>query len=251
MSAAGRMSATGAMMHSTVEIPPVYGFPDLPESWDACALLVDKPKGITSFGVVRRIRSRVPVRKVGHAGTLDPMATGLLIILVGKATKRMEDFMGLPKEYEGMVRLGQTTASFDAETEVEASVGIDHLTDKNITEKAGEFEGDIQQRPPIFSAIKVGGERLYRKARRGESVEIPMRTVSVTRFATGPRVDRDVAISVSCSKGTYVRSLANDLGAALGVGGHLVALRRTAIGPYRVSAAWPFDELCAQLEKAE
>jgi tRNA pseudouridine55 synthase len=243
------MNAANGRMPSSSTAPVVYGSPDLPQNWESAVLLVDKPKGITSFGVIRQIRRRVPVRKVGHAGTLDPMATGMLIVLVGRATKSMESFMGLDKEYTGVVRLGEVTASFDAETPVEESLPVDHITDEAIRLAAGSLTGDVSQRPPVYSAIKVGGERLYKKARRGEEVEVPMRVVRVDRFDVAPRVDRDVEFLVACSKGTYVRSLANDLGAALGVGGHLAALRRTAIGPYRVEQAWDLDVLCDLLER--
>ena len=215
-------------------------------------LLVDKPPGISSFGVVKRIRHRVPVRKVGHAGTLDPMATGLLIILVGKATKSMEQFMGLDKVYTGTIRLGQTTPSYDAESEVLTESPVDHLSDRDISVAATALTGPIDQRPPAFSAIKVGGERLYRKARRGdEDIELPVRRVRVDTFETAARQERDVDFRVACSKGTYIRSLAHDLGADLGVGGHLVALRRAAIGPYDVDEAWAFDALLDALEAAD
>ncbi|MFT5514080.1 MAG: tRNA pseudouridine55 synthase [Rhodothermales bacterium] len=228
--------------------PAVFGKRALPESWEAAVLLVDKPQGLTSFGVVKRIRHRVPVRKVGHAGTLDPMATGLLIVLVGRATKTMEQFMGLDKVYTGTIRLGQTTPSFDAETEASTAVPVDHLTDEHIKIGTRPLTGEIVQTTPVYSAVKVGGERLYKKARRGEDVVLPPRHVRVDRFETSPRVGPDVDFVVECSKGTYIRSLANDLGADLGVGGHLVALRRTAIGPHSVADAWEFEALLGALE---
>ena len=222
----------------------------MPDVWDAAVLLVDKPKGLTSFGVVKRIRYRVPVRKVGHAGTLDPMATGLLIVLVGGATKSMEQFMGLDKKYEGTIRLGEVTPSYDAETEVTVSVSLDHVTDEAIRREALELTGDVTQRPPAFSAIKVRGERLYKKARRGEDIELPPRHVRIDSFETDPRRDQDVDFRVACSKGTYIRSMAHDLGAALGVGGHLTALRRTAIGSHEVANAWKLEPLLDALEQA-
>ncbi|MBO6577339.1 MAG: tRNA pseudouridine(55) synthase TruB [Rhodothermales bacterium] len=211
-------------------------------------LLIDKPKGMSSFGVVKAVRRRVPVRKVGHAGTLDPMATGLLITLVGRATKAQDRFMGQDKRYTGTIRLGQTTASYDAESPVEQSVDTSHLTDDIIRQAVLPFTGDIEQLPPAHSAIKVGGERLYKKARRGETVLLPPRHVRVDRFEVAPLQGSDVDFEIHCSKGTYIRSLAHDLGAALGVGAHLIALRRTAIGDQQVSDAWGFEALIDALE---
>lgn len=217
--------------------------PTLPEHFTATVLPVDKPHGWTSFGVVKKVRWLTRVKKVGHAGTLDPMATGLLICLVGKATKQMEAFMHLPKTYEGTIRLGEKTPSYDAETEVTDRVDVDHLTDDDIAAAVKEFIGEIEQVPPMYSALKVGGERLYKKARRGETVERKVRRVEITAFRIAPREGRDIRFTISCSKGTYIRSIAHDLGEKLGVGGHLVALRRTAIGPFNVSEAWPIDAL--------
>lgn len=231
--------------------PPVFGKSGLPESWEAAVLLVDKPVGITSFGVVKRIRHRVPVRKVGHAGTLDPMATGLLIILVGRATKAMERFMGQDKIYTGTIRLGETTASYDAESDVLERRATEHLSDEDVATAARTFVGTIEQKPPAFSAIKIGGERLYKKARRGEDFALPLRSVRVDSFDVSPMRGSDVDFSVTCSKGTYIRSLAHDLGAELGVGGHLVGLRRTGIGDFRVEDAWELDDLLSQLEEQQ
>ncbi len=216
------------------------------------AVLVDKPPGMTSFGVVKRIRWATREAKVGHAGTLDPMATGLLVVLVGReATREQDRFMGLPKVYTGTVRLGETTASADAETTVEEREDARGVTEAGVAEAAQTFVGDITQTPPVYSAIKVGGERLYKKARRGdEDIVVPPRHVLVTAFETmnlrpGPGETMDVDLRVACSKGTYVRSLARDLGAALGVGGHLVALRRESIGPFSVDEAWALDAFVA------
>ena len=245
------MSEAAERKNSAVIEPPVFDRNGLPESWEAAVLLVDKPVGITSFGVVKRIRHRVPVRKVGHAGTLDPMATGLLIILVGKATKAMERFMGQDKIYTGTIRLGETTASYDAESEVLARRPTDHLSDADVATATRSFIGTIGQHPPAFSAIKIGGERLYKKARRGEDIELPLRSVRVDSFDVSPMRGADVDFSVTCSKGTYIRSLANDLGAELGVGGHLVGLRRTGIGAFSVDQAWELDELLSRLEEQQ
>lgn len=211
---------------------------------EPAALLVDKPQGITSFGVIKKVRWAVGVKKVGHAGTLDPMATGLLIVLVGRGATRQQDrFMGLPKVYTGTVRLGQTTASYDADEPVETTADASAVTDDEIDAALTPLTGEILQRPPIYSAIKKGGERLYKKARRGETVEIEPRPTTVTEFVVTARRGDDLDVRVACSKGTYVRSLAHDLGAALGVGGHLVALRRQAIGPFQVAEAWSLDAL--------
>ena len=211
---------------------------------EPAAVLVDKPPGITSFGVIKKVRWAVGIKKVGHAGTLDPMATGLLIVLVGRGATRQQDrFMGLPKVYTGTVRLGQTTASYDADTPVETTADASGVTGDQIDGALATLTGEILQRPPVYSAIKKGGERLYRKARRGETVEIEPRPTTVTEFAVTGRRGDDLDVRVACSKGTYVRSLAHDLGAALGVGGHLVALRREAIGPFRVSEAFALDAL--------
>lgn len=208
------------------------------------ALLVDKPPRITSFGVVKKVRWALRVKKVGHAGTLDPMATGLLILLVGRdATRQQDRFMGLPKVYTGTLRLGQTTPSYDADTPVETEADAGGVTDDDLERARAAFVGDILQRPPVYSAIKRGGERLYKKARRGESVEVEPRPTAVYRFDLTDRRGGDVDFRVECSKGTYVRSLAHDLGQALGVGAHLVALRREAIGPFRVDEAFALDAL--------
>ena len=217
---------------------------------DGFAILIDKPKGITSFGAIRRLRRVFGIKKVGHAGTLDPMATGLLIVLVGrKATREQDRFMGLPKVYSGAIRLGETTASYDIETPVEETKPTDHLTESDLESARQKFLGEIEQYPPMYSAIKVGGERLYKKARRGEMVEIKPRSVTISRFDLEKRRGSDVDFLVHCSKGTYIRSLAHDLGEELCVGGHLVALRREAIGPYRVEDAWGLEELVGEGER--
>ena len=211
---------------------------------EPAAVLVDKPGGITSFGVVKTIRWALRVKKVGHAGTLDPMATGLLIVLVGRnATRQQDRFMGLPKTYTATVRLGQTTTTYDAEGDIETEADAAGVSDGAIEAALADFRGDILQRPPIFSAIKKDGERLYKKARRGEEVEIEARPTSVYAFDVLDRRGDDVDVRVECSKGTYVRSLAHDLGQALGVGGHLVALRREAIGPFQASEAFDLNDL--------
>jgi tRNA pseudouridine55 synthase len=217
--------------------------PTLPASLERLVLPVDKPKGWTSFDAIRRLRRILGVRKVGHAGTLDPMATGLLILLIGRATKLMNRFMTLDKEYEGTIRLGETTASFDAETDVEERRDWSAVSEDDIERARQQFLGEIEQRTPAYSAVKMGGERLYKKARRGETIEAPPRQVRIDSFQLTGRSGHDVSFVVKCSKGTYIRSLAHEFGQALGVGAHLVALRRTAIGPFTINEAWTMPGL--------
>lgn len=220
-----------------------YPRPELPASLDRAVLPIDKPKGWSSFDVIRKLRGVLKVRKMGHAGTLDPLATGLLIVLVGRATKLMERFMNLPKEYVGTLRLGETTPTFDAESEVAERRDASHLSDADLDAARQKFLGPIRQQAPAFSAVKMDGERLYKKARRGEAVEPPTRDVDIHEFELTSRDGSDVAFRVRCSKGTYIRSLAHDFGRELGVGAHLRGLRRTAIGPYTVDDAWTIDQL--------
>ena len=190
----------------------IYGYPDLPAEYGRVVLLMDKPQGWSSFDVIRKLRRLLPVRKIGHAGTLDPMATGLLICLIGRATKLMETFMGLKKTYEGTLRLGAVTPSYDAETDVDDQCAWDHLTEVDLETARQLFLGEITQKPPMYSAVKVGGERLYKKARRGETVERPTRQVRIDAFDLTRWDDADVSFRVVCSKGTYIRSLAHDFG---------------------------------------
>ena len=219
-------------------------------------LLVDKPQGWTSFDVVNKIRYKLKHRlnvkkiKVGHAGTLDPMATGLLIICTGKFTRKLAEFQGLPKEYTGTLRLGATTPSFDAESDVEETFPISHITPELLEQARQQFLGDIEQVPPMFSAIKVDGQPLYKKARKGEVVEIAPRPVKIFEFELTHVNLPDVCFRVRCSKGTYIRSLAHDFGKALHSGAYLTALRRTRIGRFRIEDAWNLDDLVAFLEDA-
>ena len=193
--------------------------------------------------MIRRLRPLLGIRKIGHAGTLDPMATGLLICLVGRATKQMEHYLHLPKEYVGTIRLGESTPSYDAETDVVRQRPWQHVEDRQLEAARDTFLGSIDQIPPMYSAIKVEGERLYKKARRGEDVARPKRRVEIEVFELTGREGADVHFRVRCSKGTYIRSLANDLGETLGCGAHLVSLRRTAIGPVGVADAWTLEQL--------
>lgn len=206
-------------------------------------ILVDKPQGCTSFDVVRRLRRLLGIRKVGHAGTLDPMATGLLICMTGRATKQMSHLVDLDKTYCGTLRLGEATHSYDADTEVVRRVDPSHLTLDDLRKASKAFTGTIIQETPPYSAVRFQGERLYERARRGERGFRPPRVVTIESFDFGGLDGRDASFRVKCSKGTYVRALAHDLGEALGVGAHLIALRRTSIGPFEVADALTLDEL--------
>ncbi len=229
------------------ESVPVCRTGSLPEHWDPLILPVDKPKDWTSFDVIRKLRGLSPIRKMGHAGTLDPMATGLLIVLSGKATRLMNHFLGFDKEYTATIRLGQTTPSYDAETEVTLIRDASVVTDAMLDEHIPSFVGDITQQTPAYSAVKVEGERLYKKARRGERIKLPYRQVTVHGFEVTERRGDDVDVRIACSSGTYIRSLAHELGESLGVGGHLVQLRRTRIGSLNVDDAWELLPLTESL----
>jgi tRNA pseudouridine55 synthase len=206
-------------------------------------VLVDKPRGITSHDVVARARKSIGTRKIGHAGTLDPMATGLLILGVNSSTRLLTWIVGLEKEYVATIRLGAASTTDDADGEIDEPVDamtLAAVTDAAILAEVATFTGEIHQRPSSVSAIKVDGKRAYTLARAGETVVLPERAVTVSAFEIlavqrGRWIDLDVR--VRCSTGTYIRALARDLGAALGVGGHLTVLRRTSIGPFTVDAA--------------
>ena len=208
-------------------------------------LLVNKPYQWTSFDVVGKLRNSFkPLKlKVGHAGTLDPLATGLLIICTGKMTKQIDTFQAEEKEYTGTMVLGATTPSYDMETAQDKSFDISQLTEEMLRNNCRQFIGDIQQYPPAHSAIKVDGERLYEKARRGEDVELKLRNVTITGFELTRIELPEVDFRVVCSKGTYIRSLVNDFGAALGNGAYLSKLRRTRSGNFRIEDAWEVMEL--------
>ncbi|WKD85695.1 tRNA pseudouridine synthase B [Polaribacter huanghezhanensis] len=217
-------------------------------------LLIDKPLEWTSFQAVNKIRWHIRQRfhikkiKVGHAGTLDPLATGLLIICTGKQTKNITEYQGQVKEYTGTFTVGGTTPSYDLETEVNETFSTAHITDELIHNATKQFIGTIQQRPPIFSAIKKDGKRLYELARKGETTEIATREITINEFEITnidlPKID----FRVVCSKGTYIRSLAFDFGSALNSGAHLSALRRTKIGDYSVEKAVSIDAFIQHLE---
>nr|WP_231713494.1 tRNA pseudouridine(55) synthase TruB [Arthrobacter sp. zg-Y769] len=216
-------------------------------------IIVDKPQGWTSHDVVGRLRRLAGTRKVGHAGTLDPMATGVLVVGINKATRLLTYIVGTTKTYEATIRLGQSTVTDDAEGEVTAETIAAAVTDEEIRAAVAALTGDIQQVPSSVSAIKVNGERSYAKVRAGGEVNLPARPVTVSRFEihdirreNGGRL-RDVDVTVDCSSGTYIRALARDLGAALRVGGHLTALRRTCVGPFSLEQASTLEELAEDL----
>ena len=200
-------------------------------------LLIDKPLRWTSFDVIRKIRRLVRIKKVGHAGTLDPLATGLLIVCTGKFTKRINEYMAREKEYTGTFTLGATTPTFDRESEPQNFLDYSQLTQEEIRAATARFIGDILQIPPIYSAIKQGGTRVYEMARKGLEVKMEPRKVSIREFEIVKLELPVVSFRVVCSTGTYIRSLANDFGAALGCGGHLSSLCRTRIGEFTLEEA--------------
>ncbi|WP_020122664.1 tRNA pseudouridine(55) synthase TruB [Streptomyces canus] len=219
-------------------------------------VIVDKPSGFTSHDVVAKMRGIARTRRVGHAGTLDPMATGVLVLGVEKATKLLGHLALTEKEYLGTVRLGQTTLTDDAEGEITRSVDASKVTRDAVDAGIARLTGDIMQVPSKVSAIKIDGVRSYKRAREGEEFEIPARPVTVSSFAVHDVRDAvaedgtavvDLVVSVVCSSGTYIRALARDLGADLGVGGHLTALRRTRVGPYKLDSARTIDQLQQEL----
>jgi tRNA pseudouridine55 synthase len=215
----------------------------LEEFQDGQVLLIDKPLGWTSFQAVNKIkwaiRQKFKIKKIkiGHAGTLDPLATGLLLICTGRFTKKINELQGQAKEYVGTITLGATTPSYDMETTVDRNYSIDHLTEDLIREKADHFIGEIEQRPPLYSALKKDGKRLYEYAREGKEIEVSKRSVTISEFTITEINLPEVHFRVVCSKGTYIRSLAHDLGSSLKSGGYLSALRRTKIGDFNVNKA--------------
>lgn len=208
-------------------------------------LLIDKPLRWTSFDVVGKIRNSIkPLKvKVGHAGTLDPLASGLLILCTGKKTKIIDQFQAQEKEYTGTICLGATTPSYDLETEVDQEFDISHITPEQIIKATQQFTGDISQFPPPHSAIKIDGERLYEKARRGEVVEQRPRLVNISTFEITAINMPEISFRVVCSKGTYIRSLAFDFGKALNAGAYLSSLRRTKSGDFSVENSYKVMEL--------
>lgn len=199
-------------------------------------MLIDKPSGITSFDVIRRLRGKLGIKKMGHAGTLDPLATGLLIIAVGSATKTLSTYMGMPKIYEVTIEFGVRSTTYDADGELSSGT-MRTVSREEFEEILKKFIGTTSQVPPAFSAIRVNGTRAYDLARRGKKIALPPRTVEISSIAILDFVWPVVKLRVSCSKGTYIRSLAHDLGEETGCGAYVKALRRVAIGSYRVEDA--------------
>ncbi len=223
---------------------------------EGLVLLIDKPMDWTSFDVVNKLRFKIKHKlgvkkiKVGHAGTLDPMATGLLILCVGKYTKQIESMTGMDKTYTTTLKLGATTPSYDAESDEDAQFPTKHITSDLIDEVLPQFRGEIKQLPPMFSAIKIKGQKLYNLARKGKTVERTARSLIIneckaTRFDL-PELD----LFIDCSKGTYIRSIGHDLGAALGSGAYLIALRRESIGHFKVENALSIEEAAAWIDGA-
>ncbi|PWR10124.1 tRNA pseudouridine(55) synthase TruB [Micromonospora sicca] len=211
-------------------------------------IVVDKPGGMTSHDVVARIRRLARTRRVGHGGTLDPMATGVLVIGVGRATRLLTYVIGAGKSYTATIRLGQATVTDDAEGDVIATTPAGTVTDEAVHAALAALTGEIDQVPSAVSAIKINGQRAYKRVREGESVELPSRRVTISRLdVRSIRRDQtdvvDVDVDVTCSSGTYIRAIARDAGLALGVGGHLTALRRTAVGGFTLAEAATLDEL--------
>ncbi|MDX1416508.1 MAG: tRNA pseudouridine(55) synthase TruB [Candidatus Promineifilaceae bacterium] len=203
---------------------------------------IDKPQGITSHDAVNRLRRLSGIRRVGHAGTLDPLATGVLIICIGRATRLVEYLIGLPKEYEAIIRLGQVTDSYDADGALVSEQDIT-VSGSDIKKSLAKFRGRIQQRAPIYSAIKKQGVPLYKLARDGVSVKAPVREVEIYELAIVSWEKPNLEIKVRCAAGTYIRSLAHDLGQELGCGGHITSLTRTSVGNFRLSNAVSLDDL--------
>lgn len=206
-------------------------------------LLIDKPLEWTSFDVVRKIRNQVKIKKVGHAGTLDPLATGLLIVCTGKFTKKINEYMAQIKEYTGTFTLGAVTPTYDLESEPTDQKSIDGITPEMIQAKTATFLGAIQQIPPAHSAIKVDGKRVYELARKGIEVKLEPRTITIHEFTITQIEGAIVHFKVVCSTGTYIRSLAHDFGQALGTGAYLSSLRRTKIGDFSVDDAYTMESV--------
>lgn len=216
-------------------------------------LYFDKPLGWTSFNLVNRVRgvlSRhlgVKKLKVGHAGTLDPLASGVMILCTGKNTKLIESFQYQTKEYVATIKLGATTPSFDLETEIDAEYPTEHITEELVKETLAKFIGEIQQIPPTYSAIKINGKRAYEYARKGDEVELKPKTLVIDEIELLEYKMPEIVVRVVCSKGTYIRALARDIGEALQSGGHLTALRRTRIGDIRVENCLQYDDFVNNL----
>jgi tRNA pseudouridine55 synthase len=212
-------------------------------------ILIDKPLHWTSFDVVRKIRNSLKIKKVGHAGTLDPLATGLLIVCTGKFTKKINEYMAQEKEYTGTFTLGATTPTYDAESTPENFKDFADITEVQIIDATKQFIGEIQQYPPIYSAIKKDGVALYELARRGEEVELKARTITISEFEITKTEGAIISFRVLCGTGTYIRSLAHDMGVALGCGAYLSALRRTKIGYFSTTDSLGMEAFLMTLQE--
>lgn len=215
---------------------------------DGRVILINKELRWTSFDVVKKIRNLLRIKKVGHAGTLDPLATGLLIVCSGKMTKSINQFMDQEKEYTGTMVLGKTTPSVDLETDFDSEQSIEHIEEKDVLNLTKKFIGHLMQAPPIYSAIKRGGEPLYKKARKGEKVKIEPRPVESKEFEITEINFPEIRFRLVCSKGFYVRSLVRDFGESLGIGAYISSLERTRIGDFKVEDAQSIDEFKKEFE---
>ena len=217
-------------------------------------IAIDKPYEWTSFGLVAKVRWLLTQHlgrkiKVGHAGTLDPLATGVVLLCTGKATKRIDELQAQTKEYTATLRLGVTTPSFDLEHDIDATYPTAHITEEAVREALCRFKGSIEQVPPAFSACKIEGKRAYKMARKGQDVVLSPKLIRIDEIElTGCRLPDEIDIRVVCGKGTYIRALARDIGLALGSGAHLTALRRTRVGDYRVEDCMTLDEATKWIE---
>lgn len=220
-------------------------------------LLIDKPLGWTSFDAVKRVRGALTRRmkvkklKVGHAGTLDPLATGVMVICTGRATKRIDELQAGVKEYIATLALGATTPSFDLETEIDATYPIDHITSELVKETLRKFHGTIQQVPPAFSAVKIDGQRAYKMARKGQTPELKAKTLVIDDIELLQYAQDQITLRIVCSKGTYIRALARDIGEALGSGAHLTALRRTRVGDFTIDKCISVDDAAAMIRDVD
>lgn len=205
------------------------------ESYSDVIILADKPKEWSSNGVLNVLKKKLGIKKAGHSGTLDPMATGLLVICTGKMTKKISGFIDYNKEYEGIIKIGAKTGSFDTETEEYDLTDASHVTDEDVEAVREKFLGEIMQIPPMHSALKHKGKPLYKLARKGKEIDREPRKVTISEFELKRMTENELEFRILCSKGTYIRSIANDIGAELGVGGYLKELRRTSVGEFSIS----------------
>lgn len=210
-------------------------------------LLINKPKNWTSFDVVNKLRHLLKIKKIGHAGTLDPLAKGLLLIGIGKYTKKLESLQGLDKTYEGIIEIGKTTPSFDLETPFDSASDYRNVTPQEVVLAVEALTGELDQIPPVFSAIKVNGQRAYKSARKNEKILLKSRKIKIYKFEIIQLILPEIHFRVVCSKGTYIRSLAKDLGEKLGVGGYLKELIRTQVGEYKLENALLLGQLIDQI----